>query len=130
MSPWENRDFEAFAVSLTADGTGIRYAKRYGGTVDIEKDEANGIAVEAGNAYLTGLTYSRDLYSSDKSPTPTIAKGDIFVIKINSAGTTSFISIQGGGSLDAAYDIAVSGGVAYITGESDSKFFMGPFPAG
>jgi len=125
LAPWENRDYEVFVVSLNGAGNGIRYARRFGGTTSVEPDEAFGIAVEAGNAYVAGLTHSTDL-----NGIPTLAKGDIFALKLNQSGDTQYNSIFGGGSLDVAYDIAVSGGAAYLTGESDSKVFMGSFPAG
>lgn len=122
LSPWEDQDEEGFVVSLNENGTGIRYARRFGGTAP---DEVFGIAVEAGFAYLTGVTRSAEINGVE-----TILKGDIFVGKLNITGDQQYLTVHGGNSLDAAYEITVSGGSAYLVGQSDSKTFAGFFPAG
>jgi hypothetical protein len=89
-------------------------------------DQGRGIAVDsAGNVYVTGMTNSTDFPTQD----PLYAEGaggdDVFVTKINAAGTALVYSTYLGGSKgDAAYAIAVdSAGNAYVTGGTASDDF-------
>ena len=102
----------------------VIYSTYLGGSSD---DYSYGIAVDsAGNAYLTGYTYSADF------PTPTGAfdttfngLDDAFVTKLNPAGSALVYSTYlGGGGYDQGYKLAVdSAGSAYVTGITGSTNF-------
>jgi Beta-propeller repeat len=105
----------------------IVYSTFLGGSGD---DGASALAVDvAGNAYLTGSTYSTDF--------PGIGAGSIqqgfggnyvpFVVKINAAGTGIVYSTYLGGSVaDFALAIAVdAAGNAYLAGATASPDFPG-----
>lgn len=92
------------------------------------RDAALSIAVDAGgNAYVTGTTTSTDfplVNEYDRSVGSN--DNDVFVSKLNSAGTALVYSTYLGGrnGLDRAFSIAVDGsGSAYIMGEtSDADY--------
>jgi len=103
----------------------LSYSTYLGGT---DSDGAYRGAVDAsGNAYVTGSTKSQDF------PTANAFQGgrfgssyeDVFVTKLNPAGTAPLYSTYiGGGGTDYGTGIAVdSGGSAYITGRTDSSNF-------
>lgn len=109
--------------ALTIDPV-LQFATFLGGS---SSEESNAIAVDAtGNSYLTGLTYSANFplqtaYSSTAN--------DMFVTKVNAAGTALLYSTYlGGGATDAAGGIAVDAlGNAYVVGTAG--FSAGtPFP--
>jgi hypothetical protein len=98
------------------------YSTYLGGT---GLDYAYGLAVDGdGNAFITGGTRSSDFPTKD-SPYPYQGSDDVFVTKINPAGTQMVYSaILGGEGSDIAYGIAVDGqGNAYITGTTYSYTF-------
>jgi hypothetical protein len=101
------------------------YSTLIGGS---QHDEARGIAVDAsGNAYITGWTDSTDFPIVSGAAYSTYAGGtsDIFISKLNAAGTSLVYSTYIGGSgADIADAIAVdTSGNAYITGETTSPNF-------
>jgi Beta-propeller repeat len=112
---------------------GLVYSTFLGGTQD---DAGNGIAVDsAGQAYVTGLTYSVDFPTTAGAYDTTFngdsgypfGGGDVFVSKLNSKGSALVYSTYLGGTLDEpiwAASIAVdSSGNAYLTGTTDSPDF-------
>src|SRR6266851_4035095 len=89
-------------------------------------DQGYGIAVDsAGNAYVTGVTQSTDFPT--KNPLQSVNGGgrDVFVSKINPAGSAFVYSTYLGTTLkQGGHGIAVdSSGYAYVTGETDSSYF-------
>jgi hypothetical protein len=81
------------------------------------------IAVDgAGNAYVTGVTTSTNFPGAGASPIQSTWRGsnDVFVTKLNAAGTALVYSTYLGGSGgEIGYAIAVdSAGNAYVTGET------------
>jgi len=90
-----------------------------------------GVAVDAsGNVYVTGDTDSMDFPTTPGVVQPTFNstshfKDDVFVTKLNAAGTGILYSTYLGGSEDeSGIDIAVDpAGNAYITGETESSDF-------
>jgi photosystem II stability/assembly factor-like uncharacterized protein len=105
----------------------LAYSTYLGGS---RGDTGNSIAVDsAGNAYITGSTSSLDFpTASPLQPNQNIAGcclGDVFVTKLNAAGTALIYSTYiGGGALDQSNGIAVDPfGNAYITGTTDSIDF-------
>jgi hypothetical protein len=107
----------------------ISYSTYLGGTDD---DYGFAIAVDAnGDTYLTGKTISIDFPVI--SPPIQVFQGnyDVFVTKLNSAGTGLIYSTFLGGEMDdVGYDIAIdASGNAYITGLTSSiNFPTAPSP--
>src|SRR3990167_2290491 len=94
-------------------------------------DVGNAIAVDsAGNAYVTGSTSSTNFPGASGSLIqPTwLGSVDVFVTKLNAAGSALVYSTYLGGSGgDTGYAIAVdSAGNAYVTGATDSPTVAGP----
>lgn len=119
------RGFDAFVLKLNAAGSALVYSTYLGGG---GSDLGQGIAVDAqGNAYVTGRTASRDFPQVNALQTDFGGGviGDVFVSKLNPAGSQLVYSRYIGGSDDEAGNaIAVdSAGNAYITGFTRSLNF-------
>ena len=118
---------DAFALKLTTTGAKA-YATYLGGD---NSEDGNAIAVDAaGNAYVTGWTYSTNFpttvgaYSRFKS-----GGNDIYVSKINPAGTALvFSTLVGGNGSESGNGIAVDNSGVYVAGDTWSTDF--PFGAG
>jgi hypothetical protein len=101
----------------------LSYSTYLGGTGG---DTAYGIAVDSsGCAYVTGTTGSRDFPLTSAVQTVNYGIGDVFVAKLNPAGTGLIYSTYlGGGGQDTATSIAIdSSGNAYIAGFTYSTYF-------
>jgi len=114
-------DRDVFVTKLNATGTALVYSTYIGGSGD---DYGYGIAVDgSGNAYVTGWTGSTD-YDVTPGAFQTTNEGgwDVFVTKLNAAGTALVYSTYiGGWYEDRGYAIAVDGsGNAYVTGYTES----------
>ena len=103
------------------------YSTRFGGS---RQDELRGIAVDAmGAAYVTGLTYSTDFPTVQPIQSKNAATygqyPDVFISKLNPAGTQLIYSTYLGGSMDDLPNfIAVDpAGSAYVTGSTISVDF-------
>ncbi len=99
------------------------YSSYLGGT---GSDQGNGIAVDAsGNAYLTGVTGSANFPAQGAFQSANAGSNDVFVTKINAAGTAIIYSTYlGGAGADQGNAIAIdSNGNAYITGSTASNNF-------
>ncbi|HUI43753.1 MAG TPA: SBBP repeat-containing protein [Terriglobia bacterium] len=117
-------DADVFVTELNAKGTALVYSTFIGGTGD---DEGEGIVLDsAGNAYLTGVTFS-----SDFPGVPTgngrsyMGAGDAFVTELNPTGSgIVYSTFLGGSGYDIGNSIALdSAGSAYITGWTASTDF-------
>jgi hypothetical protein len=110
----------AFIAKFTPDGSGLVYSTYLGGSV---RDAAVGIGVDAaGNAYITGITYSPDFPIVNAfQPDPR----STFVSKLSADGSVLVYSTYLGGSdSELAGGIAVDAdGNAYVTGETYSHDF-------
>jgi len=98
----------------------LTYSTYLGGS---EQEYANSIAVDsAGNAYVTGHTYSTDFPSALNRKSD---GADVFVAKLNASGSAIVYSTYLGGSGDdIGHAIAVdSGGNAWLAGETKSSNF-------
>jgi hypothetical protein len=112
---------DVFVTKLNQDGTLLEYSTYIGGS---GTDQGTAIAVDgSGNAYVTGFTYSTNY---DVTPgafqTTNGGNADVFVTKLNAAGSALVYSTYIGGSgEDKGNAIAVDGrGYAYVTGQTYS----------
>jgi hypothetical protein len=108
---------DVFVTRLNATGTALVYSTYIGGS---GFEVGRGIAVDgSGNAYVTGPTSSTDYDVTPGAFQTTKGGGaDVFVTKLNAAGTALVYSTYIGGSDDDYGDaIAVDGsGNAYVAG--------------
>src|ERR1700722_13801248 len=107
---------------LTIDPT-LAYATYLGGT---GTDYAYAVAVDsAGNTYITGGAGSTDFPTTSPEQGARDGQNDVFITKINAAGTAKIYSTYlGGGGVDEGKGIAVdSAGNAYVTGSAGSFDF-------
>ena len=115
---------DAFIVKLNPSGTGVLYATYFGGN---SRDSARGVAVDsAGNAYITGFTYSPDFPATAGAyRSPSLGQPDAFAIKVNASGSALVYSaLIGGAGSDFATSIAIdTSGSAYIAGYTSSVAF-------
>ncbi len=72
-------DVDAFVTKLNTAGSGLVYSTYLGGSGN---DGGLGIAVNAGNAYVTGSTYSSDFPTMNPFQASYAGGGDAFVAKI------------------------------------------------
>ncbi len=115
--------FDAFVTKLNAAGSALVYSTYLGGTND---DRGQSIAVDtAGNAYVTGTTFSADFPTASPLQAAFGGDRDAFVTKVNSAGSVLVYSTYLGGSgRDEGHGIAVdSAGSPYVTGSTQSNNF-------
>jgi len=105
----------------------LSYSTYLGGTA---VDRINGIAVDAaGNAYVTGQTWSHDFPTTTDAVQPAPAPGgliqDAFVAKLDPNGATLlYATYLGGNDFDVADSIAVdAAGTAYVIGATRSADF-------
>lgn len=127
-----------FVAKLSSAGHRLRYSTYLGGTgqpLSGKGDVAQAIAVnDAGNAYVTGYTYSSDFPVTDKAFQASFAGGPFisngFVTKLNLTGTalkySTYLGGSGsfGGNGDFANAIAIDAfGDAFITGLTYSPDF-------
>ena len=106
---------------LVIDPT-LSYATYLGGS---DFDTPQGIAVDfAGNAYVVGITASSD-FPADRPWNAPHGGGDVFVTKLNAAGSDLVCSAYLGGSGgDNGRGIAVDAtGDIYVTGDTNSSDF-------
>jgi hypothetical protein len=139
-----NQCVTAFVAKLNPTGTALVYSTYLGGSglaadFPYSGDAGYGIAVDAaGNAYVTGQTYSTDFpvtAGAFQAVNNAAANGqaNAFITKVNPTGTALVYSTYLGGSgikqsygfpLDAGKSIAVdSSGSAYVAGQAESADF-------
>jgi hypothetical protein len=130
---YKGGDWDAFVAEVRADGSNFVYSGYLGGS---SWDGSNGIAVDsAGNAYVTGATWSDDFPTKGSWPYNNNSyngAADVFVTKVNPSGAGLAYSVfLGGAGDDVGRSIAVdSSGSAYITGDTNSEDFptlVGPY---
>lgn len=120
---------DAFLVRLNAAGATLAYATYLGASGE---EEAHGVAVDgAGNAYITGWTYSSQFpHNDDSFGNQFHDSRDAFLLKLRPTGAGSADLVYGGfiGGLlhDEGYDIAVDmAGSAYVVGWTQSEDLAG-----
>lgn len=116
--------FDIFVTVLNPTGTALIYSTYLGGT---SADSATGIAVDtAGNAYVTGGTYSTDFPTTPGAYQTTFGGYyDAYATELNPTGSALVYSTYLGGSdIDGGHGIAVdTSGNAYVAGDTDSANF-------
>lgn len=116
---------DIFLTKLDATGASLQYSTYLGGT---GTDNAEAIAVDAaGNAYVTGQTYSTDFptFAAIQALSGGNQDSDAFVTEINSTGSALVYSTYlGGSSMDWGNAIALdASGDAYVAGFTRSTDF-------
>jgi hypothetical protein len=122
-STFSGGEYDAFVSKFSSDGSQIAYSTYLGGKAS---DNANGLAVAAGSAFVVGWTQSSDFpvltpfQASSASPT----FYDVFVTKLATSGSRLLYSTYlGGTDYDYGYGIAVEDGAAFIAGYTRSVNF-------
>jgi hypothetical protein len=117
-------DTDVFVTKWNAAGTGLVYSTYVGGS---NRDVALGVAVDAaGDAYVTGFTYSGDFpITSGVLRTSFVGGSKAFVFKLNPAGNGLIYStFLGGSGDDYGAGIAVdAAGEAHVAGYTASVDF-------
>ena len=114
---------DTFVAKLNPSGDTLSYSTYLGGIGD---DQGRGIAVDgSGNAYITGCTSSANFPRQNPDQETQAGNWDAFITKLNPSGSTlSYSTYLGGDDEDRGYGIAVDDtGIAYVTGDTKSKFF-------
>ena len=124
----------AFVTKINQLGSAVVYSSYLGGSDSTfgGGDSGTGIAVDsAGQAYVTGTTTSTD-FPTINALQPSYGGGitDVFVTKINAAGSALLYSTYlGGAGNDTGYAIAVdSNRNAYVTGGTGQVSVPNNFP--
>ena len=114
---------DCFISKLNPAASALLYSTLVGGAgIDL----CAGLTIDsAGNAYVTGTTYSSDLPTRGALQASLRGAGNAFVAKINPGGSALVYStFLGGSSLDNGSAIAVdASGSAYVTGYTSSVDF-------
>jgi hypothetical protein len=114
---------DVFVTKIDPAGSAFVYSTHLGGAGD---EYGRGIAVDAtGAAYVTGLTSSGDFPTASPLQGAHAGSFDVFVTKINPAGSARVYSTYlGGAGIDDGLGIAVdTTGAAYVTGLTNSTNF-------
>jgi hypothetical protein len=114
---------DGFVAKLNATGSALVYSTYLGGS---SFETGSGIAVDSsGDAYVTGWTDSADFPTTNPLQPTYGGDEDVFVVKLNAAGSALVYSTYLGGSLqDDGEGIAVDSlGNAYVTGLTRSANF-------
>jgi len=115
---------EAFVAKLNAAGSALIYSTFLGGS---NAEDAYGMDINsAGEAYITGKTRSANFQTTAGAFDTSYNGGgdDVFVAKLNSAGSNLVYSTFVGGAAgsDVGADLVVSAtGIVFVTGETTSS---------
>jgi hypothetical protein len=110
---------DAFVTKLNAAGSALAYSTYLGGGA---ADNADGIAVRSGSAYVAGDTSSTNFPTASPVQAAAAGGGDAFVTRLNAAGSAlAYSTYLGGSQSDGANGIAVdAAGLASIVGSTSS----------
>ena len=114
---------DAFVTKIASAGSQIVYSTYLGGNGE---DQGEGIAVDSqGNAYVSGFAASSNFPTATPIQSTLAGETDVFVTKLNAAGTAIAYSTYLGGLLsDDGSAIAVdSAGSAIVAGNTSSSAF-------
>ncbi|MCK5561676.1 MAG: SBBP repeat-containing protein [Thermoplasmata archaeon] len=122
-----NLNCDVFVLKLNPIGSTLMYSTYIGGNDD---DRGYGIALDStGNVYVTGYTQSSNFpITAGANDTTYNGNGDVFVLKLNPAGTGSsdlmYSTYVGGSNNDHGLGIEIeTTGNAYVTGRTKSSNF-------
>ncbi|HEX4963946.1 MAG TPA: SBBP repeat-containing protein [Thermoanaerobaculia bacterium] len=128
VQPANGGSADGFVAKIDPTGTTLLYATYLGGD---DLDSILGIAVDpAGNAYLTGFTFSSNfpgVTAGSLQSSYAGGPGDAFVAKLSPAGSSLlYATYLGGTGNDVGYAIAAdASGNAYVSGHTASTDFPG-----
>jgi fibronectin type 3 domain-containing protein len=113
-----NGSMDIFVLKLNSAGNSLIYSTYIGGS---DNEEGRDIAIDANNyAYITGYTESLDFPTTGNAYNRTFGGGlyDVFVLKLNSAGSSlAYSTYMGGSDYERGFSIALdSANNAYVTG--------------
>lgn len=122
---------DAFVTKINADGTTLEYSTFLGGSGD---EGGNAIAVDqAGHAYITGWTSSRDFPVTESNLQAVLNQGtcdvrwcaNVFITRLApDASAVEYSTYLGGSSWDEGHGIAVdASGSVYVAGSTTSANF-------
>ena len=113
---------DIFIAKISSSGSTLDYSTYGGGSL---QDEARGIAISGGKAYLTGSTESGDFPTVYAYQPSLSANYDAFIFLLSTSGSALVYSTYlGGGWEDGANGVAVDGSnCAYIAGYTKSTDF-------
>ena len=122
---------DPFVAKLNPAGSALVYSTYLGGNAG---DVGFGIGVDgSGNAYVAGGTQSPNFPTQNPLQAANGGLADVFVVRINAAGSArDYSTYLGGSGVDRAFAIAVDpSGNAYVTGRTQSANFptQAPFQA-
>ncbi len=123
LQPVRGGGTDAFVAKLSPTGSTLIYSTYLGGSND---ELGGGIAVDsAGNAYVTGYTYSTNFPTMNPLQPANVGGENAFVSKISPSGSALVYSTYLGGSgYDHGGGIAVdSAGSVYVAGFTSSTDF-------
>jgi Beta-propeller repeat len=123
LQPTYAGSHDAFVAKINAVGSALVYSTYLGGS---GQEIGFGIIVDsAGNAYVTGDTYSTDFPTMNPLQPANGGGSDAFVAKLNAVGSALVYSTYLGGSAnEGSSGIAVDdAGNAYVTGGTNSTDF-------
>ncbi len=120
--------YDAFVSKLSSSGSSLIYSTYLGGN---SIEDGRRIAIDtAGNAYVTGYTYSSNFPTANPYQSSLNGVVDVFVTKLSSGGNSLIYSTYlGGTGSDEGVAIAVDmSSNAYVTGWTPSGDFPTVFP--
>lgn len=79
----------------------------------------------SGNCYVTGTYYDQATFGNINLNSAGVGDNEIFVLKINSAGTLQWAKSAGGTSYDVGRGIAISGSALYVSGNIQGNVSFG-----
>lgn len=116
---------DVFVTKIDASGTFLIYSTFIGGS---SADTGRSIVIDtAGNAYITGITFSSDypVTTDAFQTTADFASSNAFVTKLSTdGGSLVYSTYLGGSTEDTGFGIAIdTSGNAYVTGRTMSSDF-------
>ena len=113
---------DAFVAQISPDGSALVYSTYLGGSED---DYAQGIALNAGSAFVVGASFSNNFPKLAPLQATLRGSSDAFLSKLSPSGTSLVYSTYlGGGDMDAAHGVGVdAAGNATVVGTTGSNNF-------